>query len=181
MFRGILLCFGVAVAILGSETLNAQDVPKAELFGGYSLLRLDTDALGLTSYSTFNGWAAAIDLNLKPWLGAVGDFSGHYGTGNDLTVRSYRYLFGPQIAIRKQRVTVFLHGLAGETRNNIGGAIDSGLGIAGGGGLDYNFRRRVSIRVVQGDFVRSSTFGTVQHDGRLSAGLVLKFGGTSAP
>lgn len=78
----------------------AQQVPRAEVFGGYSFLRIDTQGItgqsldslcnlyapGLCPAGTFkvhpnfNGWNAAAQFNMNSWLGLKGDFSGHYGT-----------------------------------------------------------------------------------------------------
>lgn len=77
----------------------AQDVPRVELFGGYSYLHVDTQ--GNTSASLtqlcntasggncpfvfqvhpgMNGWVAAGQINVNSWLGFKADFSGNYGT-----------------------------------------------------------------------------------------------------
>jgi hypothetical protein len=51
-----------------------------------------------------------------------------------------------------------------------------GRSFAGGGGFDYDWKPRISIRVFQADFFHSDTFGTTQNDVRVSTGLVYHFG-----
>ncbi len=58
------------LALLVSLSATAQDFPKAEIFGGYQLTRLDG--------TTLNGWNAALTGNLNHWFGVTGDFRGAY-------------------------------------------------------------------------------------------------------
>jgi opacity protein-like surface antigen len=81
--------------------MYAQHTPRAEVFGGYSNLRIDTQGLSGATLanacnvifgdgtcppgsvgvnSNFHGWNAAIQMNPNRWLGFKADFSGHYGT-----------------------------------------------------------------------------------------------------
>lgn len=89
------------VAFFVTQLIFAQDYPKAEVFGGYSYLHIDTqgitgsslDAVCNDSFGTgacpagsfavhpnFNGWNASIEANVNKWFGIKADFSGHYGT-----------------------------------------------------------------------------------------------------
>src|ERR1700693_2296045 len=96
----------------------AQDYPKAEVFGGYSFLNVDTN--GLTSRQNLNGWEAAVSGNVNKWYAAEFDVSGYYKTyGVDLTslglgtlnvkVDDYSYLGGLRVNLRP----VFFHALLG--------------------------------------------------------------------
>jgi opacity protein-like surface antigen len=77
---------------------SAQDLPKAELFGGYSYLHVDTQGISgssLVAYCTsimggacpatfqvhpgFNGFNVSGQMNVNQWLGVKADFAGHYG------------------------------------------------------------------------------------------------------
>ena len=65
----------VALALLLSVlplALRAQEIPKAELYAGYSYLRLNK--------ANFEGWNASIDGNINKNLGIVGDVSGYYNS-----------------------------------------------------------------------------------------------------
>ena len=77
---------------LASLSAAAQDFPKAEIFGGYQLTRLDG--------TTLNGWNAALTGNLNHWFGVTGDFSGAYKSQGGVDFRNYTYTFGPTIAAR---------------------------------------------------------------------------------
>jgi|CZKR01.1.fsa_nt_gi opacity protein-like surface antigen len=78
-----------------------QDVPKAEVFGGYSYLHIDTEGVTGSTLDTdcnsllgagtcppgsfgvhpsANGWNASAQLNATRFLGIKADFSGHYNT-----------------------------------------------------------------------------------------------------
>ena len=79
-------------------TLAAQDVPKVEIFGGYSYFHMpsdiffDTDHL-TTEEASLNGWNVTVTGNLNRWLGAEFDFGGYSGTvktRNTSTVVSIR-------------------------------------------------------------------------------------------
>ena len=45
-----------------------------------------------------------------------------------------------------------------------------------GGGFDYFWKPRITIRVVQADYINSNTFGVTQNDVRVSTGIVINFG-----
>src|SRR5450759_633624 len=67
----LLLClfaFGIAAF--------AQDYPRAEVFGGYSYVNIDTN--GLTLRQNANGWEAAVSGNFNKWFAVEGDVSGYY-------------------------------------------------------------------------------------------------------
>jgi opacity protein-like surface antigen len=89
----LLFCFAVCASVF------AQEYPRAEVFGGYSYLHMDTQGVTGSSldqlcntvtvgncplrfqvHPGFNGWEAAGQFNLNSWFGLKADFSGHYGT-----------------------------------------------------------------------------------------------------
>ncbi|MGA9471610.1 MAG: PDZ domain-containing protein [Terriglobales bacterium] len=90
-----LLCF------VTSQVFAQQDAPRAEVFGGYSYLHIDTQGVtgstlvnacneilgagtcppgSIQVHQGFNGWNAAAQFNVTRFFGIKGDFSGHYGT-----------------------------------------------------------------------------------------------------
>jgi hypothetical protein len=88
------LCFSLCVVPVFAFS---QEVPKVEVFGGFSYLHLYTSsasALEQTCKVTtlgncpfkfhvhpgFSGWNAAGQWNLNSWVGVKADVSGHYGT-----------------------------------------------------------------------------------------------------
>jgi opacity protein-like surface antigen len=96
------LVFAVSLFLAVTSLAFAQkEYPRAELFGGYSYLRVDKQgvtgpsldllcntALGFGTCpagtfgvrSGFNGWNAAAQVNASRWWSIKADLSGHYGT-----------------------------------------------------------------------------------------------------
>jgi hypothetical protein len=214
----------LAIGLFLSIPSFAQEVitPKAEVFGGFSISSIPgvsptyDPTTGLpTSYSRkmFMGWQAAANLNLTRHLGIVGDFGGQYASIPGATVlgvtipgfsmNTYQFLFGPQIAFRKPRVTPYIHALFGGIKEGVGSlsvtdpvtgltvttpAVSStGLGMGFGGGMDINISDRLALRIPQFDWtlrhIGSTTLLGVTVPGswttgqiRIGIGLVVKAG-----
>lgn len=168
----LLLLFLPAVA-------SAQVAPRLDVFGGYSYLRFDAPSIGIANYANLNGWNIDAAANITQRWGVAIDVSGHYGS--QLTL--YHYMIGPQYTWRRDKSKFFVHGLFGKAQNRVDVAQPSlsdfksvGRAFAAGGGFDYDWRPRWSIRVFQADYVNSSTFAATQHDVRVSTGVVFHFG-----
>jgi opacity protein-like surface antigen len=161
---------------------SAQDAPKAEVFGGYSYLRLNPGS-GFSGIN-LNGWNASVTGNFNSWFGIKADFSGQYGSPNiggiNVDTNVYSFLFGPQISARGDRATGFAHALFGASRaegSSLGVSIsDTGFGMALGGGFDYKLADSLAIRPAQVDYLLTRIGGSNQHNVRYSAGIVLRFG-----
>jgi hypothetical protein len=113
--------------LLSSPSTARAQVPKGDLFFGYSRTGSDTfypDVGGL------NGWEATGHVRIKkPFLGFEGDVA-HYGLGADSSVpRTTTVLFGPRVTLAAAGIKIFGHGLLGgeHSANN-----DSNLPISGG-------------------------------------------------
>lgn len=91
-------------AIVLSLFASGQDFPKAEVFGGYSYLHVDTQGttaasltntcniisggtcpITLSVHPGFDGWNVAPQWNLNRWFGVKAQIAGQYG--NLLTVK----------------------------------------------------------------------------------------------
>ena len=72
-----LCCLLSFLALLFPLTVAAQDTPKVGVFGGFSFLRLTTDA-GLER-GDLHGWNVSGKLNVTPRIALLADFSGDYG------------------------------------------------------------------------------------------------------
>jgi hypothetical protein len=187
MTRFAVAAFAVIV-LFGSSALAQNSTAKMQAFVGYSFLHADTGGLtgpalssalhqpagelGVTSH--FSGWNGEVQYNLKPWLGVVADFAGHYGnpftsSNNQLTElphsNSYSLMGGPVLSLKVGRkLTPFVHGLAGFDRFHLkAGSIpglfgssafvtDKALAVAVGGGIDYKMYPHFSIRLGQFDY-----------------------------
>jgi opacity protein-like surface antigen len=170
------LC-AMCLVFLASLPAMAQDVPKAEVFGGYSW-----------AGGNFHGWNASVTGNVNKQLGIVADFSGHYGSELDgpILVKqdAHSFLFGPRFSFRGKRLTPFVYALFGATRFHESATIagqnlfhsDTGFSSALGGGLDIKVNDRVAIRAFQIDYFRPNFFGEAHNRGRLAFGVVLHLG-----
>jgi opacity protein-like surface antigen len=126
----LLLC-------LGGFAL-AQEAPRLEVFGGYSLEHISAcgapgDAFltcsqfietGQSSPSNFQGWDASITRYVFKFVGVTADFSGHYGT---TTIRvdsasdsRFSFMFGPTATIHRHAFSLFGHALFGALFNRFG-------------------------------------------------------------
>ena len=136
---------------------SAQNVPKAEVFGGFSLATTGVIDIGA-------GWNASLNGNVNSWFGITADFSGHYGHetsipgGPRLNQSHHAFLFGPRFTHRSSsKCSVFAHGLFGGVRGRAESAsiaaTETAFGAALGGGVDVGFNDRVALRVVQVDYL----------------------------
>jgi hypothetical protein len=166
------------LSLLGCLRARAQEADRFQMSAGYSYLRLDTRALGLTEYTNANGALFELGMNFRPWLGAVANLSANYGSNGGNKFRSYFLMAGPQAAYHRGRSTFLAHGLVGAARTAVSGlqATDTGRAWAVGGGYDFRLNHYWSLRVAQADYIRSSTFSTTQKDVRVSVGITLNFG-----
>lgn len=156
-----------------------QVAPRYEVFGGYSYMRFDSPTIGYPNYSNLNGFTAEGVFNIKLKWGVAADLSGNYGS----QLASYHYMIGPQYSLRRDKSKFFFHALFGKAQNNVDIVVPprteaKGVGhsFAGGGGFDWFWKPRITIRVVQADYIYSSTFGASQNDVRVSTGIVVNFG-----
>lgn len=176
----------LAVLVLAfSFAAMAQDLPKAEVFGGYSYYRADLGNTGTgTNKINLNGWNAAVTGYFSKAVGVTADFSGHYGKPNigglDINTKVHNFMFGPTIAARSEKATLFGHALFGGQKfsTKVAGVdllTDTGFAMALGGGVDFNVAKNFAIRPAQADYIYSKHGGEHQNNFRYSAGVVLKF------
>jgi opacity protein-like surface antigen len=160
LISGITLC----LPLVGV----AQDHPKAELFTGYSYLRGDFDA-------NFHGWNVSVAGNLNNWFGVVGDVSGHYLENG---AKLHSFLAGPKFTHRgSERVNPYCQTLIGAVIANADSFDETSFGWTAGGGLDVKVHKNIAIRVIEANYLLTRFSGLNQHNGRLSAGVVWRFGG----
>lgn len=174
----ILVLFFLSL-FLWPSSAPAQVAPRYEVFGGYSYMRFDSPSIGYANYSNLNGFTAEGVFNWKLKWGVAVDGSGNYGS----QLHSYHYMIGPQYSLRRDKSKFFFHGLFGKAQNDVNIVVlpryeVKGVGHAfgGGGGFDWFWKPRITIRVVQADYIYSSTFGATQNNIRVSTGIVINFG-----
>ena len=196
----LVFCLVVSGLAVGQDS-------RADLFGGYSFVNIDTN--GLSSRQNANGWEAAISGNFNKWFAVEGDVSGYYksfsanlvvGTTSciyfgacsvTVKVTDYSYAGGPRINLRP----VFIHALFGgdhltgtATASGVSGNIsESQDGIAGivGGGVQLRVMGPWSFRAsADYAFTRHNVFGgpsVTQNNFRAGVGIVYSFGAKKAP
>lgn len=160
---------GLLLGVLFLMSLPAAAQDKAEVFGGYSYMRLRGGA-----DVNLNGWEASAQYKFRDWLGGVADFDGHYGSIGGVGTSVHSYLFGPQVSL-PSRVSPFAHVLLGGAHFSVGGFGDSAFAMAIGGGMDYEINQRFSWRIIQGDYLLTKFGNDTQNNGRISTGVVFRF------
>ena len=116
-------------------TAHAQETPKVEVFTGYSFMSagfpFSTDPAAGNGNGVLNGWNFSAAVNANRWIGVVADFGGYYGPVakgttfkpancvlctndfNGILHNMHTFTAGPQLSIRQDKVTVFVHALFG--------------------------------------------------------------------
>jgi len=178
----------VAVLSLFGASAYAQDTPKVDVFAGYSYVRSNPSATGVSSFS-LNGGSASVAYNANSWLSGVADFGGYHSgnilnTGTSGTLSTY--LFGPRVSVRRfGRVTPFGEVLFGVARADASVAgttsgSENAFAMTVGGGVDYKLTDHFAVRPVKVDYLmtRFSPTGTAantQNNLRVSTGIVFRF------
>jgi opacity protein-like surface antigen len=195
----------LAVLLLGcfvtAQSDQTQVSDRVEVFGGYTYERPDFSLVN--SNGGANGWNAAVNFKMRPWIGVVADFSGLYprytvpqlNAANSVPASgsSYSFLFGPQVCLPRGRFNPFAHFLIGESHvsnENFGnqGSIQNfqsnhALSFAAGGGIDYWLKPRIAIRA-QADWlytrftiggVPGTNYSQNRNVARVSTGIVFRF------
>ena len=161
-----------AVALLmmcsGLLAWGQEEYPRKEIFAGFSLLSAD-----LGSQEQFRGWQTSVAGNFNEKFGLVADFGGQYKNFGSVTAQDYQFLFGPQLSIRGDKATGFIHGLVGGTHDKFGSAGATGLMIGIGGGVDIRLSNRLALRAFQFDWTPDRFSGHwTSRQARLGVGLV---------
>jgi hypothetical protein len=174
--KSLYTLFVCALAIF---PLQADDVPRLQVFGGYSVGSIQAPYQG---FSLYQGWHASVEQRIFWKISAEADFAGHYGTENELVKnRIHSVAFGPKLTLSNRKISPFLHVVFGASRMSAdagGPAFTStSFTMTAGCGVDYRITPRLAIRLFQADYVKRQFFGEVPHGARFSAGVVLRLGG----
>jgi len=168
ILAALLICFWNLPA-------GAQDMPKLQVFGGYSYTRFDSKSFGFNDASNLNGYTFSPSYNLLYGFGVAAELSGQYGS--KLNLRDLAV--GPQFLYPKWNSMLFAHVLIGDSRTlvQVGNTEgDTARAVIFGGGLDHDITPRFSIRVFQFDYVHTTLFKDTQNNLRFSTGLVYRWG-----
>src|SRR2546427_12732612 len=141
--NAILLLILLYVTTLSTFSV-AQQIPRVQVFGGYSYTRFDSPTLGFANPSNLNGFNISPAFNLAYGFGVKVELTGQYGSKGklrDLTV-------GPQFLYLRGRTLVFAPVLFGDSRSFV--RVGTGEGrtpraIVLGGGLDLDVSPRFAF------------------------------------
>ena len=161
LIAGILMLFAAGAA-------RAQ-APKTEFFVGYEYQHLNPGGTGC------HGLGLNLAYNLNDWLGGVGDFGlcRQSGLPSGLSAHNINYLFGPRLTYRNfGKWNPFGQVLLGGQHlgTNVGSANSFAMTL--GGGLDYQYNDRFSLRLIQVEYLYTHLGGATQNNARIEAGLV---------
>ena len=158
-----LASVGILILGLSLAAVAADEMPKAEVFGGVSFLHIDT--MGLNNQglkANYAGWDSEFQYNINRVLGITADIGGNYGRlqPDVPNSHSYTYVFGPTFSVRRESAVIFAHTLFGQNSTNIiSNALthtsnnDSAFAMAFGGGLDIKLNQRFALRLGQLDWL----------------------------
>jgi hypothetical protein len=172
----VLLLLLISMLMIGTaRPAVAQEMPKVQVFGGYSYTRFDTPSFGFSNQTGLNGYNFSPAYNLIRGFGVAAELSGQYKSGANLR----DIAVGPQFLYPRGKMMFFAHLLIGEARSlvQVGGPQeDTARAIAVGGGMDYALSPRFALRAFQVDYLHTRLFNTTQNNLRFSTGLVYRWG-----
>jgi hypothetical protein len=159
----------ILLALIFASTFSTP-AQSAGVFVGYSF-----EHVGTSPGRNFNGIEIGAQYRLLPWLRAVADVDGHYVFPSQTDGRTFHIMVGPEIGIPLGKYSPYIHALAGYASIHDNGFTSSSYSAALGGGLDRHIAPLLTWRMIQVDDVITHYFGGLQHNVRLSTGVVLRF------
>lgn len=172
--KRMILTLALLVCFVGF--VGAQEVPKADLFFGYSFLRYNS-AQTVPAF-TANGGVGTFAWNFNDYIGFESELGGyHNGNVNNyqFDTTTFSYLFGPRLSFARHKTVIpYVHTLFGgqyattsisassilvvnplapsQLSNGRYKASTNTFAMAVGGGLDIKLGRSVILRPVQIDY-----------------------------
>ncbi|HXT73979.1 MAG TPA: outer membrane beta-barrel protein [Candidatus Angelobacter sp.] len=173
MKRIMLAALAFGLLAMGSY---AQDMPKADVAGGYSMLHLNGS--GGAPGTNLNGFGGSATFNANSWLGVVADFGVYHGSPSGVGLTASTYTFGPRISFRRSsRFTPFGQALFGGAHLSALGATSNPFAYSFGGGSDIGLSSSGSISLrPQFEYFGFRSNGATQNAERFSVGIVYHFG-----
>lgn len=179
--RKTIIMFVLCLFVAG--VASAQ---KAEVFGGYSFLRVSDQG----SSVNFNGGSGSVAFNANKWLGVVADFGAYHANVSGVSGNLYTYMFGPKLSYHSGKITAFGQALFGGAHGTASGSCedaspaagcggsDNAFAMAVGGGFDAKVAPHVAVRLIQAEYLMTKFNDGVnnrQNCARISAGIVFRF------
>lgn len=172
-----------ATAFTPFSRLGYENVPRLEVYGGYSFMNAGTS--GLSARQNLSGVDASVDVHINRWIAGELDGGAYFKTLNIVGVGTFPYhsfmgMAGPRINIRK----MFFHALGGIDHlagsgnfYSVGTTALSNNALAGGGGggVQWNVTRKLALRT-SADYVLTRFGGVTQNNIRVNLGIVFQTG-----
>ncbi len=174
-YLSLLFLLLFSVGILRAQ--EKEELPKVEVFGGYSLLHSEG--------SNLNGWKTGVGFTINPWAAVAIDADGYYRSEalpvGKLTESEHSLTAGPHFSLRnKSKIVPFAYAMAGVAweASSLAGVKESRSGFAfeTGGGLDWEVSKKVSIRLIDVGASVTNIAGSTTVKPKFTAGVVFKFG-----
>lgn len=192
MLTGLCRKLGLAITLLllGAVGARGQIATPIDAFVGYSYFHANAPP-GECGCFSMNGATGEFSTLLVHNISALVDFGGYYQGNVDKTGRNLRvetFLFGPRFSSHHwRRFTPFGEAMFGGSlgsgtlygANATTSGSASGFSLGAGGGVDWNVKERISIRVFQADYVMTrmpNSFDNNQNNLRINFGVVFHFG-----
>jgi hypothetical protein len=165
----------LALALATPLTAAAADVPRAELFGGYSYLH--------SSDTSLHGFQTGLDYGLGRSFGLELAVNGNYGSTSEFDISRTSLLAGPRYAWRGDSISLFVTLLGGVVRTQesidvfeatISESRTDGAGALAAG-LDVKLASRWAVRV-EGGVLVSEGPGDGHWDPRATLAFVYRIG-----
>ena len=191
MYKLLSFVLIIGFILMFSASTYAQEVPKYELYTGYSFIRMN-------EFTNYSGATAALTRNFTKSFGMVAEVGGFSDSKDDTFIfgdnfirhtsssKLFTYMVGPKFTIRSNsKFTPFGQALVGGYRSSetfssqINGTswkskyVFNSFASAVGAGVDVTVNKRVAIRPAQIDylFLRKTDNESL----RVSSGVVFKF------
>lgn len=176
-FRNLSLLFLLLFSVDILRAQEKEELPRVEVFGGYSLLRSEG--------SNRNGWKTGVGFTINRWVALAVDADGYYRSVTlpvgKLNESEHSLTAGPHFSFRnKSKIVPFTYAMAGVSweTSSLAGNKESGSGFAfeTGGGLDWEVSKRVSIRLIDAGASVTNIDGGTTVKSKFTSGFVFKFG-----
>jgi len=194
------VCGLIVLILTCSVAALAEENPKVEVFGGFSLRETQPPPVSFPTGpfpDYLAGWHFSVAGRLNPYLLLVTEASANSEDGRWVTqpgvhqcastvcvgpqeyvpgIRTHAYLFGPRGELPVGSGDVFAHVLAGPVHKSIEGrATGTGLGFGLGGGFDMHLFGP-AIGRIQLDWIPNRSLGPWETGMRYTFGIGFRFG-----
>jgi len=125
-----------------------------------------------------HGFDLNLVYNVKDWLGGVGDLGYCKETGlpSGVSGHDFNYMFGPRATYRTRgKLQPYGQVLLGGQHESVAGTGFNTFAMTLGGGVNYQYNDRFSLRLIQADYLWTHFGGTGWNNARITAGLVYTF------